>query len=119
MQVTIAAASLDSNHAERDRHLRSEDYLAVKTYPDITFSGTGFQEAEDGSIVLTGDLDFHGARQSVQLKGRHIGHGDDPWGGYRRGFEASVALDAAAFGLPKRLGEVAVTLIVEGVRVDG
>ena len=116
VSVTIDAASVDSNHAERDKHLRSKDFFEVDSYPSITFTSTEFQEADDGSIVVTGDLDMHGVNKPVQLKGRHVGHGEDPWGGYRRGFEAATNLDSSEFGFPGWVGEVEITLIVEGIR---
>src|SRR5690606_3402287 len=33
INVTIDTASVDSNHAERDKHLRNEDFLNVKKFP--------------------------------------------------------------------------------------
>ena len=116
VNVTIDAASVDSNHAERDKHLRSEDFFEVDTYPTITFNSTGFSETADGNITLTGDLNMHGVTQSVVLEGRHIGHGDDPWGGYRRGMEADVVLDSTAFGFPGWVGNVEIYVVVEGIR---
>ena len=116
VSVTIDAASLDSNHAERDNELRSANFFDVENYPTITFISTGFQEVEDGSIIVTGDLELRGVKKSVQLKGRHIGHGDDPWGGYRRGFEAGVSLKSSEFGFSSWVGNVDVTVILEGIR---
>lgn len=116
VNVTIDAASLDSNHAERDKHLRSEDFFEVETYPEITFASTGFTEESDGSISITGDLSMHGTTQSVVLEGNHIGHGEDPWGGFRRGMEASTMIDAESFGFPGWVGDVEVEVIVEGIR---
>ena len=80
VNVVIDTSSVDSNHAERDKHLRSEDFFEVDTYPEITFNSTGFSEESDGSVVITGDLSLHGVTKSVSIEGRHIGHGDDPWG---------------------------------------
>ncbi len=117
VNVVIAANSVDSNHAERDKHLRGEDFFAVDTYPTITFTSTAFEETDDGAIVITGELALHGVTKSVQLHGRHIGDGDDPWGGYRRGFEAGINLDSTEFGFPQWVGEVEIALIVEGIRI--
>lgn len=114
--VTINAKSIDSNHAERDKHLRSDDFLDVEKYPTITFTSTAFSEADDGSISVTGDISLHGVTESVVLEGRHVGHGDDPWGGYRRGMEAGTVLNAADYGLPKWVGDIEVGIIVEGIR---
>ena len=81
VNVTINAKSVDSNHAERDKHLRSGDFLDVDKYPTITFNSTGF----DGS-TLKGDLNLHGVTKNVAIDVKQIGEGKDPWGGYRSGF---------------------------------
>ncbi len=114
--VTIDASSVDSNHAERDKHLRSADFFAVSTYPEITFISSAFEQASDGSVRITGDLTLRGVTKIITIDGRHVGHGDDPWGGYRRGLEGNVILNAADFGFPNWVGEVEIYLVVEGIR---
>ena len=42
--VNIDTSSIDSNHAERDKHLRGEDFLDVKKYPEARFISTSFEE---------------------------------------------------------------------------
>ncbi|MEW8500533.1 MAG: YceI family protein, partial [Candidatus Thiodiazotropha taylori] len=74
------------NHAERDKHLRGEDFLYVDKYPTAKFVSTGFKELGDGKASLHGDLTLRGVTKPVEIDVQHIGHGDDPWGGYRRGF---------------------------------
>ena len=111
VSVTINAKSLDSNHAERDKHLRSADFLDVEKYPTITFNSTGF----DGS-TLKGDLSLHGVTKNVSIDVKQIGEGKDPWGGYRSGFEGLITLKAADYGLPDWVGNIDVELIVEGIR---
>ena len=111
VNVIIQAKSIDTNHAARDRHLRSEDFFNVDKYPEITFNSTAF----DGS-KLVGDLTLHGVTRSVSMDVSHIGEGKDPWGGYRSGFAASTALNAADFGMPDWVGTVDVEIHIEGVR---
>lgn len=115
VKVVIDAASLDTDHAERDKHLRGEDYFDVKQYPDITFTSTGFSgSATEGK--LTGELTMRGVKRQIDIDVNQIGEGDDPWGGYRSGFEGTVVLNAADYGLPAYIGDVEVYLVVEGVR---
>jgi polyisoprenoid-binding protein YceI len=111
VSVTIQAKSLDTNHAERDKHLRSADFFEVNKYPVITFESTSFKNGK-----MVGYLSLHGVTKPVTLDVTHIGEGDDPWGGYRSGFEGEVSVKAIDFGLPGWVGDVAVTLQVEGVR---
>ena len=119
VQVNIRTASIDSNHAERDKHLRGEDFLEVDKYPTATFTGTGFRENDDGTAVLTGDLTLHGVTHQVTIDVRHIGHGPDPWGGKRRGFEGTTSLKLADYNIDYNLGpaarEVELFLSVEGI----
>jgi len=120
VKVEIDTASIDSNHAERDKHLRSADFLHVDQYPKATFVSTSFQELNDGKMLLKGDLTLHGVTRAVEIDVAHIGHGADPWGGYRRGFSGTAHLVLADFGINYKLGpasrEVFLELQIEGVR---
>ena len=115
IDVTIQAKSLDTNHAERDKHLRSEDFFNVSKYPTITFKSSAYEESGDGA-KLTGDLTLHGVTREVVIDVVHVGEGKDPWGGYRSGFEGNLTLSAADYGMPDWVGNVDVNLIVEGIR---
>lgn len=120
VQVTIKTASVDTNHAERDKHLRGEDFFEVDKYPEARFVSTGFTENDDGTAILKGDLTLHGVTRPVTIDVKHIGHGPDPWGGYRRGFEGSTTLTLADYNIDFDLGpaarEVELFLSVEGIR---
>jgi len=118
--VNINPASIDSNHAERDRHLRGEDFLHVSKYREATFVSTGFEEKGDGKAVLHGNLTLRGVTRPISIDVTHIGHGTDPWGGYRRGFEGRTTLALKDFGIDYDLGpasrEVELFLSIEGIR---
>ena len=98
VRVEIDPASIDSNHAERDKHLRGEDFLYVDRFPQAGFVSTSFQEHGDGTATLKGDLTLRGVTRPVTIAVSHVGHGPDPWGGYRRGFEGSTRIALADFG---------------------
>lgn len=119
VEVTIDMASLDSNHAERDKHLREADFFHVKEYPEATFKSTGIESTDDG-FVITGDLTMRGVTKEIEIDAKKIGEGDDPWGGYRAGFHGTTTLTLKDFGIDYDLGpaatEAEVTLSVEGVR---
>ena len=115
VEVVIQTASVDTNHAERDKHLRSEDFFEVSKYPTITFKSTGYKASSSGD-KLTGDLTIHGITRPVTIDVRHIGEGKDPWGGYRSGFEGAVTLKASDFGMPEWVGDVEIELNIEGTR---
>ena len=120
IQVIIDTASVDSNHAERDKHLRSEDFLNVGEFPQASFNSTSYKatDAENGEI--TGDLTLHGVTRSISFPVQKIGEGKDPWGGYRAGFAGATTLKLADYGITYNLGpastEVELELHVEGIR---
>ena len=113
--ATIDTTSVDSNHVERDKHLRSPDFLDVEMYPEAKFESTAF----DGK-TLTGNLTLHGVTKPVEIAIEKIGEGKDPWGGYRAGFEGTTTFAMADFGITKDLGpksaNVEMTFSVEGVK---
>ena len=119
IRVTIDAASLDTNHAERDKHLRGADFFNVEEFPTVTFVSTGFAGGPGGG-TLTGDLTLLGVTKSISFDVRLIGEGDDPWGGYRAGFEGTYALKRRDFGMDYNLGpaaeDVEIHLMIEAIR---
>ncbi len=120
INVDINPASIDSNHAERDKHLRSDEFLDVKSYPSASFESTAFMPNGDGTAVLKGNLTLRGVTKPVELAVTKIGEGDDPWGGYRAGFSATTEFQMKDFGITKNLGPASETvymeLHVEGIR---
>ena len=120
VEVIIKTASVDSNHAERDKHLRSDDFLDVKKFPEAKFTSTSYTPGKDGKGVLKGNLTLHGVTKAVEIEVEHIGAGTDPWGGYRRGFQGSTKFAMADFGIVKDLGpkskDVEMILSIEGIR---
>ena len=123
-EVTIHTDSLDTNHAERDKHLKSADFLNVSKFPEARFVSTGFEpeEGESDEGVLKGDLTLHGVTRPVEIEVTRIGGGDDPWGGYRQGFEGETEFKLADFNIDpdNHLGPASETvhlyLSLEGVR---
>lgn len=121
VEVTIDTASIDTNHAERDKHLRGYQFLDVKKYPTAHFISTSYQEHEDGTATLWGDFTFHGVTKPLKIAVEPVGHGKDPWFGYRRGFVGKTQFKMSEFAMDvDQLGPasqtVYLTLSVEGIR---
>ncbi|MDH0146699.1 YceI family protein [Stutzerimonas stutzeri] len=120
VNVTLKTASVDTNHAERDKHLRSDDFLNVAKHPTATFESTSVKSTGGGTADITGNLTLNGVTKPVVIAAKFIGEGDDPWGGYRAGFEGSTTLTLKDFDIKMDLGPASQTvdliISVEGVR---
>ena len=103
VNVTINTNSVDTNHAERDKHLRSAEFLNVTKFPKATFTSTDVKKDGD-KLNITGNLTLNGVTKPVTLDAKLIGQGDDPWGGKRAGFEAAGKIHLKDFNITTDLG---------------
>jgi len=120
VNVTISTSSVDSNHAERDKHLRSDEFLDVKKFPEASFVSTSYTAGKGGNGTLKGNLTLRGITKPVKIAVESIGAGKDPWGGYRQGFQGTTTFAMADFGIMKNLGpkskNVEMILSLEGIK---
>ena len=119
IKVEVKTDSIDSNHAERDKHLRSKEFLDTAAYPTATFESTGVK-VNDGKATITGNFTLHVVTNPIEIASDRVGVGDDPWGGFRQGFSGTTRIPLKDFGINFDLGpasqEVELTLNIEGVR---
>lgn len=97
--VNVDTTSLDSNHAERDKHIRSGDFIDASKYSTATFTSTSVVDKGDGKLAVTGDLNLHGVTKPITIDAEFIGAGQDPWGGERAGFYGTTRLELADFDI--------------------
>lgn len=122
INVTIETASIDTNHAERDKHLRSDDFLNVSEFPTARFESTRYVPDEDDADegTMYGNFTLNGVTKEIAIDVEHVGAGEDPWGGFRRGFEGEIDLTLADYNIDYNLGpaarEVELYFSIEGVR---
>jgi polyisoprenoid-binding protein YceI len=121
ISVSIDTNSVNSNHAERDKHLRSKDFLNVEKFPQSSFVSKKVVVGGDkNTFDLIGDFTLNGVTKSITIAARKIGEGKDPWGGYRAGFEGTTELALKDFNIVFPLGPasetVKLSLNVEGVK---
>ena len=122
VSVSIEVASLDSNHAQRDKHLRSKKFFDTDKFPKAVFVSSAWEQKTPGKAVLRGTLSLRGISKEIAIDVSDIGHGPDPWGGYRRGFEGETILSLSDWNMKsaKSLGDAAekvhVYLYIEGIR---
>ncbi len=118
--VNIDPASVDSNHAERDKHLRNDDFLDVKKFPEAKFVSTRVESTGDGTAKVYGELTLKDVTRELVIDAELVGMGSDPWGGERAGFEGSTKFALKDFNIMKNLGplsqDVEMILSVEGIK---
>lgn len=115
--VEIDVSSIDSNHAERDKHLRGEKYLNTDQFGKASFKSTSFTPSETGG-VMKGMLTLYDTTKEISIDVEKVGEGADPWGGYRAGFSGTTAIKPKDFGMTYNLGPAAETVFLE-LNIEG
>lgn len=121
VKVEIDTTSLNSNHAERDKHVKSADFIDAAKFPKATFESTSVK-VNGAKATITGNLTLKGVTKEVVIEAEQVGGGPDPWGGARDGFAGKTTLKLADFGigdaskLPPAMATVELDLNVEGVK---
>jgi len=120
IEVNIDTTSINSNHAERDKHLKSDDFLDVNAFSNAKFVSTSVTEKTDGQLAVTGVLTLHGVSKTITIDAQAVGEGKDPWGGYRAGFSGTTAIALTDFAIKMNLGpdstHVQLDLHIEGIK---
>jgi len=99
IDVSLKTASVWSNHAERDKHISSKDFLDVAKFPEAKFVSTSVKSTGEKTADVTGDLTLHGVTKPIVIKATFNGEGKDPWGGYRAGFNGTSTINLNDFGI--------------------
>ena len=97
--LTIKAASIDTRQPQRDEHLRSNDFLAMDEFPEITFTSTEVRPTGPDSADVVGDLTIRGVTNSVTVPFQFEGAATDPFGNLRVGFEGSTTINRKDYGI--------------------
>src|SRR5579875_686546 len=97
-EVSIDAASVNTNQDQRDAHVRSGDFFDVENHPQITFRSAGVRPEKDHFLV-DGEITIRGTTKPVTLEVEVNGFGPDPYGGTRIGLSARGQIDRQDFGV--------------------
>jgi polyisoprenoid-binding protein YceI len=98
-ELVIKVASINTSQAQRDEHLRTGDFFAAETYPEITFRSTSAEEVGDDTYRLHGDLTIKDVTRPVTLDLEFTGAATDLYGANRVGFEGGTTVDRTDWGL--------------------
>ena len=118
-QLTISSKSIDTRNAQRDEHLRSNDFFAMDEYPTITFVSTAARQTGEGEFELDGDLTIKGVTRPVTVPFTYEGSATDPFGNLRVGFEGSVVVNRKDWGVNWNAGlEAGGVLVSEKITLE-
>jgi polyisoprenoid-binding protein YceI len=98
-RLVIQAASIDTRNADRDAHLRSNDFFAMDEFPTLTFESTAIERVGETDFQVTGDLTIRGTTKPVTIDLEFTGSAVDPWGNTRVGFEGKTEVNRKEWGL--------------------
>ncbi|HEX7106734.1 MAG TPA: YceI family protein [Acidothermaceae bacterium] len=99
VSITIEGASIDTRNEQRDAHLRSNDFLDLANYPQITFNSTKVEPQAGDVYRVTGDLTIRGVTKPVTFDLEFTGSAVDPFGNTRVGLEGSVKINRKDWGV--------------------
>ena len=119
VEVSIEAASINTDVEARDNHLRSDAFFDVAKYPTITFKSTSVKEVAKGKLEVTGDFTLHGVTKRISFPITNAGTqpGMKP-GTVMAGFiDGALTLNrteyGVKYGVPLVGDEVAISLNIE------
>lgn len=120
VEITIKTDSVNTFNADRDTHLRSDDFFDTAKYPDMSFKSKSFKKMKNGKFQVTGNFTLHGVTKTITVQAEVTGEGGDPWGNHRAGFETAFAIKRSDYGMDKMIpaagDKVLITLVVEGIK---
>ena len=96
---TIKTASIDTNNADRDNHLRTPDFFDAAKNPEITFKSTKMTPTGKDKYDVTGMLTMRGVSKEVTIPVAYLGSVKDPGGNDRASFELSTKLNRKDYGI--------------------
>ena len=95
----IKADSIDTNVADRDKHLKGEDFFYVEKYPEITFKSKTIKKTGKDTYDVAGTLTMRGVAKEVTLPVTFLGMVKDPWGNEKAGFSTDLTLNRKDYGI--------------------
>jgi polyisoprenoid-binding protein YceI len=99
VNAIIDAVSIDTRVPDRDKDLRSPNFLDVEKYPTLEFKSKRIVNS-GGKLQMIGDLTLHGTTREVTLDvDGPTPELNDPWGNVRRGFSASTTINRKDYGV--------------------
>jgi polyisoprenoid-binding protein YceI len=98
-ELTVDVASVDTRNAQRDAHLRTNDFFDALNFPQIRFVTTTVEQVDDQTYRLSGDLTIKDVTRPVTVDFEYTGAAKDPAGNLRVGFEGGTTINRKDWGV--------------------
>jgi polyisoprenoid-binding protein YceI len=92
-------ASINTGNADRDGHLKSDDFFNAEAFPKLTFTSTSFTKVSADEYKLAGNITLRDVTKPIELTVEYGGTATDPWGNVKAGFEINGKIKRKEFGL--------------------
>ncbi len=99
LEGSVEVASIAITEEMLKGHLLSPDFFDAEEYPQVRFTSSGLDVADDGSVQLKGELEIRGEKHEVEATGKFAPLGKDLGGSARVGFSLATTVDRRSFGL--------------------
>jgi polyisoprenoid-binding protein YceI len=99
VSLTINVASIDTGTADRDAHLRSDDFFAAETFPTVTFISSRVVKKDAEHFDVVGTFTLRNVSKEITVPVTFLGLAKDPWGNMRAGFEGEITVNRKDYGL--------------------
>jgi polyisoprenoid-binding protein YceI len=91
--------SLTTGNADRDKHLKSDDFFNAERYPELKFKSTSIEKIDGEKYKMVGDLTIRDVSRPIELEVLYGGMVDDPYGNTKAGFEITGNVNRKNYGL--------------------
>ncbi len=99
VNFSVDVDSIDTNQADRDGHLKSDDFFAAAQHPNITFTNGTLKKVSGNNYKLSGTFTIRGIAKPIELDVEFGGIVKDPWGNTKAGFELNGKINRKDYGL--------------------
>jgi polyisoprenoid-binding protein YceI len=99
VEAVVKVASINTENAQRDTHLKSDDFFNAEKYPEIKFKSTSFEKTGDGKYKISGDLTMRDVTKQVVFDVEYNGNVKTPWGTTLYSWTATLTLNRFDYNL--------------------
>lgn len=117
---TVTIDSINTGVADRDGHLKSDDFFNAEAYPQMTFKSTGITKKDDENFIISGDLTIRDITKNIDFNAELGGIAVDPYGQTKAGLSVSGKLKRSEFGLKwSAITEAGSIVVSDDIKLNG